>query len=333
MGVLIRLLLALAFATTCYFSGTTLVDRHQGLVLDQDLLQRAEQLAADGDLAEARMLARFVLEHPQLGDVDAARALDARLTGELESFWGQARRFAQGAVSGEPRDTASLLGTLSLDLFVIGDIRDLVVQGGRELNDGSGDDLILALSAVGLVTTLLPEVDWAPALMKAFRRAGAFSARFLHTLKGMARTALKQRRFGKLRRVAEDFGKTVSRLGPGPAMGVMKNVDKTGDLARVARAAARDPVGTYVLGSRFGRKGIGRLAADGGNVTRLVNTIKVSARLGKAGSKTLKTTLGAVLRNLPTLQLTGLFLASLVLSLGLLVGAGTRRRRPRGATA
>ena len=40
-----------------------------------------------------------------------------------------------------------------LDLFVIGDIRDLVVQGGRELNDGSGDDLILALSAVGLATT------------------------------------------------------------------------------------------------------------------------------------------------------------------------------------
>ena len=39
----------------------------------------------------------------------------------------------------------------------------------------AGALVIVALSAVGLATTLAPEVDWAPSLLKAARRAGSMT--------------------------------------------------------------------------------------------------------------------------------------------------------------
>lgn len=158
--MIIRLCIVGAAAISLFLSGLALSSRIRGeLVLYQDAAENAADLARDGRWVEARMVAGFALSRPELGDENKARDVLLRSNEELESFKGQLKRFTYGAVPGEPTDMPSMLGSLSLDLFVLGDIRDLAVQGWKEAVDGSGDSVIPTLSAIGLTTTLAPHLD------------------------------------------------------------------------------------------------------------------------------------------------------------------------------
>lgn len=64
-----------------------------------------------------------------------------------------ARRFATGLVTGSADDVASLSGTVAGDLFVIGDIRDVVREGKHLAMGEDTDRLVLGLAAVGLAVT------------------------------------------------------------------------------------------------------------------------------------------------------------------------------------
>jgi hypothetical protein len=64
-----------------------------------------------------------------------------------------AARFASGLITGEPKDGAGLAGTALGDLFVFGDIRDAMREGGRYIGGEHYDPLILGLAGAGIAIT------------------------------------------------------------------------------------------------------------------------------------------------------------------------------------
>lgn len=268
-------------------SGIELCNRldHQSWVLPVDPINEARQLETQHRWPEVKMLARFVEQNPRLGDVQAAGELSRRADLEMNSFWGSVRAFARGAATGMPTDGASMLGSLSLDLFAVGDVRDLAVQGWRQMRYGNGDTVIIALSAIGLATTLAPEMDWAPALMKALKRTGALSHGFVKGLKKASRTALATGKFDRIGRMVTDVGRTARRLGPGPLQGVMRSVDSAEDLSKIAKASQKDATSTYAIVRLFGKNGVKRISRSGKNVSKLVTTIKAGSRFSKIAKK------------------------------------------------
>jgi hypothetical protein len=64
-----------------------------------------------------------------------------------------ARGFASGLVTGNADDVASMSGTVAGDLFVFGDIRDVVREGKHLATGEQTDRLVLGLAAAGLVVT------------------------------------------------------------------------------------------------------------------------------------------------------------------------------------
>src|ERR1700743_3880309 len=64
-----------------------------------------------------------------------------------------ARGFASGLVTGNADDAASLSGTVAGDLFVFGDIRDVVREGKHLAMGEDTDRLVLGLAAAGLAVT------------------------------------------------------------------------------------------------------------------------------------------------------------------------------------
>jgi len=318
-----RILLFSAAVAAAALSGAELgnrLDRH-AWVLPVDPVAEARNLADAGRWAEAGLLADFVVDHPRLGDARAAAGISEAADVRLSSYWGSARAFARGAATGEPTDGASMLGSLSLDLFVVGDIRDLAVQGWKEMRHGEGDSIILALSAIGLTTTLAPQIDWAPALLKALKRTGALTRGFLRSLKNTSRTALSTGDFSGVSRIVGDVGRTARRLGPGPLRGAMESVESAGDLSRVARAAETSPGGTYAIARLFGNSGVKRISADGRNVGTLVMSMKAGSRMGKIASKSLG--------SLPDSWLSLVLAASVLVALACLRPRRRRKREPR----
>src|SRR5438552_7062536 len=104
---------------------------------DSDLANSFVQLARDKGIAVSDELSKRVSD----------AVTDA---GSASHF---AKRFATGLVTGNADDVASLSGTVAGDLFVFGDIRDVVREGKHLATGEEVDRLVLGLATVGLVVT------------------------------------------------------------------------------------------------------------------------------------------------------------------------------------
>jgi len=287
MRLLLKTAFALLLLTLMLASGFELWQRHRDILpLDRGLDEKAQTLLANNRPAEAQMLAVFVLEHPDTGDPVHAKAIAGESARQMNATARKFRQFAKGALSGQPDDMASFLGSLSLDLFVVGDIRDLAVQGWKQWSDGDGDAFIMALSAAGLAAALAPEIHWAPSMMKAFKRTGALSQPFVASMKTTGKQALKTRKFGALADVLKDFGKAGRKLGPGPLGAVMRNVDSAAELKKISKAAAIDPKAAYAVAT-LGKNGVKAIGKEGKNIGKLAGKIRVLSRAAKISKKAL----------------------------------------------
>ncbi|MBJ7408253.1 MAG: hypothetical protein JHD07_35230 [Bradyrhizobium sp.] len=117
--------------------------------LVQDNIEAA-LAAGDADLADSFVaLARD--RNIALPDDLLARVSDAVRAENSTSHF--AKRFATGLVTGNADDVASLSGTVAGDLFVFGDIRDVVREGKNLAMGEDADRLVLGLAAAGLAVT------------------------------------------------------------------------------------------------------------------------------------------------------------------------------------
>ena len=194
-------------------------------------------------------------------------------------------RFGKGMATGEANDLASLAGSTTLDLFVLGDIRDLLVQGYKEFKTDDGDLVILALSGVGLATTVVPHIDWVPSMLKGFKRSGSFSSGFTKSFVDTSKRALKTGNFNEIGKIVDDAGTVITAIGPSGFKSGLKTVDNIGQFHRLAGAVKVSPTDTYILASKFGRKGIQQVDSGGRNVIEVAGKIKVLGRGAKIVNK------------------------------------------------
>ena len=122
--------------------------RNNQALIEQNI--EAALAAGDADLANSFVeLARE--KNVALGDSVTTRVNDA--IAEQNSTSHFARGFVTGLVTGNADDVATLSGTVAGDLFVFGDIRDVVREGKRLAMGEETDHLVLGLAAAGLAVT------------------------------------------------------------------------------------------------------------------------------------------------------------------------------------
>jgi hypothetical protein len=184
-----------------------------------------------------------------------------------------AQRFASGFLTGNADDVASLSGTVAGDLFVFGDIRDVVREGKHLVMGESADRLVLGLAAAGLVVTAATYVSaggGAPVragltLVKDARKVGRLgegltewagrSARDLVDVPMLQnavaagsvmrpgqtvhaiRAAFDAQKAGGLVRLAKDVGRVGEKAGARGALDTLAIAEGPKDVARVARLA------------------------------------------------------------------------------------------------
>ncbi len=233
---------ALLFALTAD-TGARLARLQLAAIPDIDPIPEITRLREAGRFGESLLLADAAL----LRDPPSERA--ARLRSEREatiaaqSAWlTRLRDVGIGAVTGgagvEPGNMSleMLLGAVATDMLVVGDVRDLIIQGARLIRDGEADPVIVALSGVGLATTLAPAADWAPALLKAARRAGALSTELVEFILGAARSG----RTAALTNMVDDVARIATGSSPGVAARLIRLARSPGDLARMGRFIDRE---------------------------------------------------------------------------------------------
>jgi hypothetical protein len=129
-----------------------------------DPILEIQRLKSENRRDDALDLTRFFKENQTPDQDEFARiekALEYTAAEKVKSFvWN-------GAFRGQVYDTPSALGAISTDLCVIGDIRDLGIQGWKYLTgDQDFDGFVTLLSAVGIGLSTTPFLDGTNALAK-----------------------------------------------------------------------------------------------------------------------------------------------------------------------
>jgi hypothetical protein len=251
------------------------------ILLSENPLKLATDLFHEGKMEEVVYLAQFAQQYLPADHEYSDTGLDEMATDSLSSPFILIDNFLAGAVTGEAKDTAGFIGALTLDLFVIGDIRDLLVQGYKEFDSGQGDEVIMGLSTAGLLLTLVPELSWAPSLFKTFWRGNRVSQPFQKQIAQVLSKARKTGDYSVLKRMMSEFTEVAENLGVGPAMSVFKRVKSSEDLALLAKKAQIAPMESYTLTSLNGVKALKNVSNSGVKQSKLLKRVKLATRQQK----------------------------------------------------
>jgi hypothetical protein len=218
-----------------------------GSLPTMDYLAEVRNLSGQRRYAEALMVAEAGVEQLS-GDERAALLSEQKhVQEEQASVLRKGKELMRGALVGEGDSLEALIGAVAADMFVVGDVRDLVIQGGRLAVDGQTDELILALSAVGVLTTVMPEIDWIAAFLKVAKKAGALSKRMIESLVRIVRRANDTRDYAELKRVFGYFQVLIEKSTPAGALRLLRHVDDPKEVALVADFLKRQPAGGFAL--------------------------------------------------------------------------------------
>ena len=271
--------------------------RNKPAVIPENI--EAALAANDADLANSFVeLARE--KNIPLSDELSKRVSDA--VADENSTSGFAKRFATGLVTGNADDFASLSGTVTGDLFVFGDIRDVVREGKHLAMGEDTDHLILGLATAGLAVTAATYVSVGGAapvragltLVKDARKVGRLgegltqwagrSAREIVNTPmlqqavvsgsvlrpGQTITAIKAafraEKAGALVRLAKDVGRVGEKAGTRAALDTLRISEGPKDVARAARLAESKGGQTRAILKLLGRGAL-LLAAGAFNLT------------------------------------------------------------------
>jgi ATP-dependent protease HslVU (ClpYQ) peptidase subunit len=270
--------------------------KNQALVAEQI---EAALAAGDADLASSFVSLAREKTIP-VADELSRRVADA--VAEENSSAHFAKRFATGLVTGTADDVASLSGTVAGDLFVFGDIRDVVREGKHLAMGEDTDRLVLGLATVGLAVTAATYVSVGGAvparagltIIKDARKVGRLgeglaewagrSARDVvdtpvlrqavasgsvlrpgQTVRAI-KAAFRAEKAGGLVRLGKDVGRVAERAGARGALDTLKIAEEPKDVARAARLAAAKGGQTRAIIKILGRGAL-LLAAGAFNLT------------------------------------------------------------------
>jgi hypothetical protein len=203
-----------------------------------------------------------------------------------------ARRFATGLVTGNADDAGSLSGTVAGDLFVFGDIRDVVRESKHLVMGEDTDRLVLGLASAGIAVTAATYVslggaapvragltlvkdarkvgrlgeglsEWAgrsardvvdaPMLEQAVASSATTSPR--QTVSAI-RAAFNAEKAGALVRMAKDVGRISEKAGARGALDTLKIAEGPEDVARAARLAEASRGKTRAILKLLGRSAL-----------------------------------------------------------------------------
>ena len=263
--------------------------------------QNIEAALACGDADLANSFVELARDRNiSLDDGLSRRVADAVVAENSPSHF--ARRFATGLVTGNADDVASLSGTVAGDLFVFGDIRDVVREGKHLAMGEDTDRLVLGLATAGLAVTAATYITvggMAPVragltLVKDARKVGRLGEGLaewtgrsvrqvvdtpvLQNAVGSASVmrpgesvsaitaAFRAEKAGGLVRLAKDVGRIGERAGIRAAQDTLKIAENPKDVARAARLAEGKGSQTRAILKILGRGAL-LLAAGAFNLT------------------------------------------------------------------
>jgi hypothetical protein len=118
-----------------------------------DPIPKTKELIKKEKYADAQEYLSYFMQFDYVKNNPEAIKLNEELTKKRDSFEYKKDKILEGILEGKSDEDIGKLSAIASDFFVIGDIRDLAIQGNNYINDKEVDNVVLALSTLGLMAT------------------------------------------------------------------------------------------------------------------------------------------------------------------------------------
>jgi hypothetical protein len=262
IGKLPRWFYAVLFTFVFATAGIVALDLWKGselsVVPDHDYTKEVIDRRDHGKIGEALAICRYVESQSGMPNRDAILRIKAEIEEEQASWFGKAKRFTGGFIKGDTASSEGLAGTLVSDFLIVGDIRDLGKEGYNAATGQEVDEIVTALSALGVATSVAAAVpqpgepavasaDVGISLLKALRKVNALTNRFAGEAFDLAKEAVKARKLGRFGDLVGNLTELAKHTPAGTLGTAMREVESFDDLKTFAKWSKQAPNETIVL--------------------------------------------------------------------------------------
>jgi hypothetical protein len=218
-----------------------------------DPMPKTWELIRDKKYADADSYLSYFMQFDYVKNNPKAVELSNALKEKRDSYEYKKEKFIQGVIEGKSDEDIGKMSAIASDFLVIGDIRDLIIEGNNYVNDKKVDKVVVALSTLGLVATI--------------------STVYTFGTTSTAKSSLSILKYGtKVNKIPNWLNKAIIKEAK-----VSKETKSLNNIQKIL-----EPI--YTLYQRLGLKQTLNLLKETKNLDELRGVVKLSKRFGKNSS-------------------------------------------------
>ncbi len=256
-------------------------------------LPHAQKLIEQKEYAKAHEYLSYFMQFEYVSSDAEAKELFEQISMHRNSLSYQGRKFIEGVVKGISDETIGNTGAIISDFFLFGDLRDLVIQGKNYFAQKEVDEVIVTLSAIGVIasaTTYATAGSSATAkagisTLKLARRANKFPRWLMHYLKSVLPIMRQSKSIKPVKPIFKNLQTIHKNVGLKDTLTLLGKTKRFKALPNVAKISTKYGKRTTVLLDVAGKNSINLLQSL---KTVPKQTVLYASSFGKRGLQALK---------------------------------------------
>ncbi len=212
-----------------------------------DPIPHTEKLVVEKRYAEAEEYLSFFMEEPYVKENPKAKLLLKLIQEKRDSSEYKTEKFIEGVIKGESDEDIGRISAIASDFLVIGDIRDLSIQGANYASGKEVDNLIVALSSLGLIasaTTLYSAGATAPvktsiSVLKYGKKVNKIPHWLQEKIIEYTKIAKETKSLDKVNTLLQPISKMYKKIGLNQTQNILKVSKNSKELQALANFSLR----------------------------------------------------------------------------------------------
>jgi len=216
-----------------------------------DPIPHTEQLINEKKYVDAHEYLSYFIDYPYVKENPKSQELLQEIESKRNSYGYKADKFLEGIIKGGSDEDIGKASAIASDFLVIGDIRDLAIQGQHYYNNEKVDNVMVALSSLGLLATAstvyslgtTAPIKTSVSVLKYGKRVKKIPSWLNKTLIEQAKIAKETKSLEQIKTLFQPIHKLYEKVGLQQTLNILKKTKNFKELKNMVS-----------FSSRFGKK-------------------------------------------------------------------------------
>ncbi len=235
-----------------------------------DPMPKTWELIKEKKYADADEYLSYFMQFDYVKENPKAVELSHALKEKRDSFEYKKEKLIEGVIEGKSDEDIGKVSAIASDFLVIGDIRDLVIEGKYYMNDKKVDSVVVGLSTLGLVATIstiytlgtTSSAKTSISILKYGKKAGKIPPWLSRVIVKEAKISKETKSLNNVKNILEPIYTLYKKLGLKQTLNLLKETKNLNELKGVVK-----------LSKRFGKNSGELIKVTGSKSIKYINSM------------------------------------------------------------